>query len=103
MSKSLNKHAIQIPSVSEDRQITAAARSDPDAQPLTPTQLGRMTPMKARGRPPSADRKQLVSVRYSPEVLVYFRATGEGWQARMDGVLKRYVDNQMRRKPGSAV
>jgi len=38
-------------------------------------------------RPKSATKKLLVSVRYSPEVLEYFKSTGEGWQARMDGVL----------------
>jgi uncharacterized protein (DUF4415 family) len=58
-----------------------------------------MVPAKAlRGRPPLASKKQLVSVRYSPEVLAYFRSTGEGWQARMDGVLKRYVDSKGRRR-----
>jgi uncharacterized protein (DUF4415 family) len=38
-----------------------------------------------------------VSVRYSQEVLAYFKSTGEGWQARMDGVLKEYVARQARR------
>jgi uncharacterized protein (DUF4415 family) len=44
-----------------------------------------------RGRPKSKDRKTLLSVRYSQEVVNYFRATGEGWQARMDEVLKEWV------------
>jgi uncharacterized protein (DUF4415 family) len=35
--------------------------------------------------------KQLVSVRYSPEVLIFFRATGAGWQTRMDDALKHWV------------
>ena len=35
--------------------------------------------------------KQLVSVRYSPEVLDFFRASGAGWQSRMDEVLKKWV------------
>jgi uncharacterized protein (DUF4415 family) len=88
-----------MPSVTEDRKITAAAKADPDAQPLTTAQLAQMVPAKAlRGRPPLATRKQLVSVRYSPEVLAYFRSTGEGWQARMDSVLKRYVESQGRRR-----
>jgi uncharacterized protein (DUF4415 family) len=30
-------------------------------------------------------------VRYSPEVLAYFRATGAGWQTRMDEALRDYV------------
>ncbi len=36
-------------------------------------------------------RKLLLSVRYSPEVVEYFRATGDGWQARMDAVLLEWV------------
>ena len=44
-----------------------------------------------RGRPKAAARKVLLTVRYSPEVVEYFRATGEGWQARMDEVLREYV------------
>jgi uncharacterized protein (DUF4415 family) len=39
-----------------------------------------------------ANKKQLVSIRYSPEVIDYFRASGAGWQARMDAVLKDYVE-----------
>jgi uncharacterized protein (DUF4415 family) len=44
-----------------------------------------------RGRPKLANKKQLVSVRYSPEVLQWFRATGPGWQARMDEALKAHI------------
>ena len=82
MSKQVKKPQIQMPSVVEDRKITAAAKSDPDAQPLTAKQLAAMVPARAlRGRPPSVNKKQLVSVRYSPEVISFFRSTGEGWQA----------------------
>ena len=37
---------VRMPSVQEDKAITAAARSDPDAKPLTPTQLKAMVPLK---------------------------------------------------------
>ena len=81
-----------MPTEEEDKAITAAAKSDPDAQPLTPKQLKAMVPIRAlRGRPKSENKKLLVSVRYSPEVLAYFKSTGEGWQSRMDGVLRKYV------------
>lgn len=87
-----------MPSVDEDKAITAAAKSDSDAQPLTPTQLKAMVPLKAvRGRPKSENPKQLVSVRYSREVIEYFKSTGEGWQSRMDGVLLQYVARHSRR------
>ncbi|MGH8475127.1 MAG: BrnA antitoxin family protein [Methylococcales bacterium] len=36
-------------------------------------------------------KKMLLSVRYSPEVVEYFRATGEGWQARMNAALKEWI------------
>lgn len=99
MSKPLKKIQIQMPSVADDRKITAAAKSDPDAQPLTAPQLAAMVPARAlRGRPPSANRKQLVSIRYSPEVINFFRSSGEGWQARMDGVLMRYIETQAKRR-----
>jgi uncharacterized protein (DUF4415 family) len=49
-----------------------------------------------RGRPKSENRKLLVSVRYSPEVLAYFKSTGDGWQSRMDSVLRQYVARHSR-------
>lgn len=91
MSKK-SKHPIRMPTVKEDKAITAAARRDPDAKPLTPKQLKAMVPIQTlRGRPKSTNKKLLVSVRYSPEVVAFFKATGEGWQSRMDSVLRRYV------------
>ena len=92
MSKVSKRPAIVVPTVAEDKAITAAAKADPDAQPLTPKQLQGMVPMKAvRGRPKSENRKLLVSVRYSPEVVDYFKSTGEGWQTRMDEALQEWV------------
>ena len=95
---------ITVPNEAENRKIRRAAKADPDAQPLSDDQLKAMAPLKAlRGRPKSENKKLLVSVRYSPEVLSYFRSTGEGWQARMDGVLQDYVAKQgpRRAKPAA--
>jgi len=87
-----------MPTSQEDKAITAAAKADRDAQPLTLKQLKSMVPMRAlRGRPKSERTKQLVSVRYSREVLAYFKSTGEGWQSRMDRVLREYVMRHSRR------
>jgi uncharacterized protein (DUF4415 family) len=35
--------------------------------------------------------KVALTVRYSPEVIEYFKDTGEGWQKRMDEVLKNWI------------
>jgi uncharacterized protein (DUF4415 family) len=92
MSKARKRSRIVMPSPKEDREITAAAKSDPDAQPLSAKQLKAMVPLRSlRGRPKSDNKKLLISVRYSPEVISHFKSTGEGWQSRMDRVLRQYV------------
>jgi len=44
-----------------------------------------------RGKQKSAT-KQLVSLRLLPAVLEYFKATGPGWQTRIDEVLKKAAE-----------
>jgi uncharacterized protein (DUF4415 family) len=96
MSKA-SRTKIKLPTAAEDRKIRAAAKADPDAQPLTTKQLKAMVPLKSlRGRPRSDSPKQLVSIRYSRDVVEYFKATGDGWQSRMDGVLLAYVNRRSR-------
>ena len=98
MSKGSKRPAVLMPTVAEDKIITEAAKSDPEAQPLTPKQLKAMVPIRAlRGRPKSQNKKLLVSVRYSREVVEYFKSTGAGWQSRMDKVLLRHVARHSRR------
>lgn len=85
-----------MPTAAEDRAISSAAKTDSATQRLTTTQLKVMAPL--RGRPKSENPKLLVSVRYSQEVLPYFKSNGEGWQSGRDGVLHEYVGRQSRRE-----
>src|SRR5947209_3125168 len=41
--------------------------------------------------PQKSPTKEMISIRLSPEVLAYFRSTGDGWQGRIDDTLKRVV------------
>ncbi len=67
MSKRLKKINLMMPTLEEDRLITQAAESDPDSLPLTDEQMRAMVPIRVvRGRPKLANKKQLVSIRYSP-------------------------------------
>jgi uncharacterized protein (DUF4415 family) len=76
--------------------------SDPDNPPLTDAQLSRMRPAyqvhpelvaarlrRGRGRPKSLKPKQQVTLRLDRDVLDKFRATGEGWQSRINQVLRK--------------
>lgn len=44
-----------------------------------------------RGRPPSAVRKEAVSIRLSPDVISHFRSGGAGWQTRIDDALRDWI------------
>ena len=66
MSKTSKQPATLMPTSGEDKAITAK-------------QLKAMVPLRALpGRPKSENKKLLVSVRYIPEVVEYFKSTGEG-------------------------
>jgi len=41
--------------------------------------------------PQKAPTKERITIRLSPEVVARFRATGEGWQARMDAALQDWL------------
>ncbi len=103
MSRISVKRALVLPSAAEQRQILRSAKADPDALPLSAKQLNAMVPLRTlRGRPKLEKPKQLVSVRYSAEVIEFFRSTGEGWQSRMDGVLREYVAQNSPRRSRKA-
>ena len=41
------------------------------------------------GRPPSANPKRQVTLRLDPDVIEKFRATGKGWQSRINAELRK--------------
>ena len=50
-----------------------------------------------RGRPPLGNAaKQQVTLRLAPKVLEHFKATGTGWQTRINAVLERHVSGTLR-------
>jgi len=75
---------------------------DPDDAPeltrkwVASADLYRGKTLVRRGRPPGTGKKTQTTMRISNEVLKFFRATGRGWQTRMDEALKRYVAAQRR-------
>lgn len=79
----------------EDAAITAAAMSDPDSIPLTDAEWDELMARRNRrmGRPPVAAPKRNITLRLSQPVVDQFRATGKGWQTRIDEALKEWLDN----------
>lgn len=73
----------------EDAAITAAAMQDPDAMPYTDEEWAKVR--LRRGRPAQDVTKVPTSIRLDAWVVKAFKATGEGWQTRMNDVLLAYV------------
>ena len=78
----------------EDAAITAAALSDPDARPLTDAEWEAVKPRLRIGRPPSAVRKVSTTIRFDADLLAALKATGPGWQTRINDALRAYVAAQ---------
>lgn len=81
-----------IPTPDEDSAITAAAMSDPEARPFTDEEWVAVKPVRGRGRPPQGVTKAPISIRLDVRVLDAFKATGEGWQTRMNDALTEWAD-----------
>ena len=77
-----------LPSAEEEAEMRRGIADDGSDGELGDADLARLRPP---GRPKAAVPKQAVSLRLSPEVVTYFKATGPGWQTRLDAVLKDYV------------
>jgi uncharacterized protein (DUF4415 family) len=50
------------------------------------------------GRPRSPNPKQAIKLRLSPTVVTYFRATGRGWQTRINETLERVVNGELKER-----
>ena len=73
--------------MSEDMQAMRPASE------VLPVELLSILPKRKIGQrgPQIKPTKISLTLRYSPEVVHYFKATGKGWQARIDSVLKKWI------------
>jgi len=69
-----------------DKSKPAVFRHVTDAE-----HAARVDAIRRRGRPKSAAPKEKINVRLSPDVLAALRATGRGWQTRIDALLREAV------------
>lgn len=63
--------------------------SDPDNPPLTDAELQQFK--RGRGRPQGSGKKEQVTLRQDAEILEQFRATGNGWQTRINDALRDWT------------
>lgn len=92
-----SKRKLVYPTAEEEAAIQRGIAADPDTRELTDEEFKRLRPFsevmaeRRAGRPRLAHPKEQVSIRYDADVLDAFRATGEGWQTRMNAALRVYL------------
>lgn len=87
----MNPRAPLIDADGEVRELSAAdMRKFKPATEVLPLELQKTLGVSSRG-PQKAATKVSTTIRLSPEVVDTFKATGAGWQTRIDAALKDWL------------
>lgn len=90
--KSKSGRVFALPSDEEDARIRAGIAADPDTHEASEADFARMT-RRSPGRPAAAVARPMLSMRVDPDVLAHLRASGKGWQTRVNAVLRQAVES----------
>jgi uncharacterized protein (DUF4415 family) len=98
---------VHRPDAEENAQINAGIAADPDARELDADWFKRARPARevmppeffeawdklrrARGRPPLENPKIATAIRFDADVLAGLRATGKGWQTRVNDAMRQWL------------
>jgi|tagenome__1003787_1003787.scaffolds.fasta_scaffold20380322_3 uncharacterized protein (DUF4415 family) len=101
-AKAKARRAIAAADPEEDARVVAAAKADPDSAPLRDTAVLRPAHevhpalvadrlRRGRGRPRLASPKRQVTMRLDADLIESLRATGPGWQVRVNDALRKWL------------
>jgi uncharacterized protein (DUF4415 family) len=86
-----SKRKLVMPTEEEDAAINRGIAADPDTYEVPPEDFAKMKRLGARGRPRLERPKISLTVRYDADVVEAFKATGDGWQTRMNDALREWL------------
>ena len=85
--KTRSGRVLVLPTPEEDAAINAGIAQDPETYELGAAEFKQLR----RGRPLGSGTKTQVTLRLDADVLEKFRASGDGWQTRINDALKSWV------------
>lgn len=104
--KTKSGRVVQVPSAEEEALINAGIAADPDTRELDEKWFAQAKPAKevlppeiyidlvtkrARGRPKAEQTKIYTAIRLDADLIEEFKATGRGWQTRINSALRQYL------------
>lgn len=101
-AKARARRAIAAADPDEDARIVAAAEADPESRPVGDAAVLRPAHevhpalvaariKRGRGRPRVASPKRQVTMRLDADLIESLRATGPGWQVRVNDALRKWL------------
>ncbi|MEY4757683.1 MAG: hypothetical protein RJA34_2581 [Pseudomonadota bacterium] len=94
------------PTPDEEAAINAGIAADPDARELDAEWFAKAKPAsevlppdvyatlvakRPRGRPKASETKVFTAIRLDADLLATFKATGKGWQTRVNAALRQFI------------
>ena len=89
MTKRSKHFGFILPTPDEDAAINAGIAADPDTDEVSADDIAALRPL--RGRPPVARPKAALTMRVDADVLEAIKASGPGWQTRINALLRDAV------------
>jgi len=86
--KSKSGRAFNLPSDEEDAVIRAGIEADPDTHEVSNAEVALM---RRPWRPLGSGSKTQITLRLDTDVLEKFKASGDGWQIRINDVLRAHA------------
>jgi uncharacterized protein (DUF4415 family) len=104
--KTKSGRVVQMPTSDEKAAINAGIAADPDARELDAEWFAKAKPAsevlppdvyatllakRPRGRPRADETKVFTAIRLDADLLETFKATGKGWQTRVNAALRQFI------------
>ena len=104
--KTKSGRMVQMPTPEEAAAINAGIAADPEnpewtredfakAKPaskvLPPEMYAALVTKRPRGRPKAEATKVFTAIRLDADLLATFKATGKGWQTRVNAALRQFI------------
>ena len=86
--KSKSGRVFQLPSEEEDTRIRAGIAADPDTYEVSDEEFKLM---RRPGRPLGSGTKTQITLRLDTDIVEKFKASGDGWQTRINEVLRAHA------------
>ncbi len=86
--------SVDVPEFTNEELTRMRPASEVLPEVVAAYKTGTLKRRRGERGPQKAPTKCLLSIRFSRDVIEYFRATGPGWQTRMDEALKEWIKSR---------